>query len=269
MKTSKFAPKTPAQSLAHSRAEKLKQDKEKVFRLVGRLRWKAELLMVSYFRTMEIVQADLRQNGNHESHHAMESGATGQQAESMFKVDFFEFYTLLERYITDCLSILGFSVSGAAPRSNFNALRYITNPDLHKTRPMASHTFHANLLEALDDENCPLHQSFGSQEIRIQLGIAKDFRNAWKDADAKSNASNGTPSNGTQSKNIKLQNLQLELMLRMLVTGCEHSCNLIQNLTQSSIATTSRDFEPQTNGATMVDMEDAPFEYMDDAMDLD
>ena len=142
MKTSKYAPKTPAESLAQSKAEKLKQDKDRVTRLLGRVRWKAEMLMVSYFRTMEIVQAAAQENEYHQSQYAMGSGASSvsrhhpshptrretdtaqKQAESMFKVDFFEFYTLLERYITDCLAIFGVSVSASAPRTNFNALRY-------------------------------------------------------------------------------------------------------------------------------------------------
>jgi hypothetical protein len=58
------------------------------------------------------------------------------------------------------------------------ALRYATNPGLHRTRPLAFHAFHANLLEALDDEKCPLHDALGTQDVRFQLGLAKDYRNA-------------------------------------------------------------------------------------------
>lgn len=203
MKTSKYAPKTPAESLAQSKAEKLKQDKDRITRLLGRLRWKAEMLMVSYMRTMEIVHAAAQQhddNPSSSSQHALHSGASSvlpnpachppcptcrttnphqRQAESMFKVDFFEFYTLLERYMTDCLALFGLHISASMPRQNFNALRYATNPDLHRTRPLASHAFHANLLDALDDENCPLAGSLGLQHVRVQLGIAKEYRNAW------------------------------------------------------------------------------------------
>ncbi|KAF1940097.1 hypothetical protein EJ02DRAFT_504383 [Clathrospora elynae] len=268
MQASRYAPKTPAENLAQSRAEKLKQDKERATRLLGRLRWKAEMLMVSYHRTMEIGQAAAQQNGYHE-HHAMESGASStnsiqKQAESMFKVDFFEFYTLLERFITDCLALLGFSVSAAAPLRNFNALRYETNPDLHRSRPMASHAFHANLLEALDDEKCPLHGSMGIQSVRVQLGLAKEYRNAWKDADAKANVSNGDT-----RANIQLQDLQLELMLRNLIGGCDLAHGVVQGHTNGTNGFTSRDFEPQSYVSTNMDMDDAPFEYMGDAMDLD
>jgi hypothetical protein len=58
-----------------------------------------------------------------------EANMPQKQAESMFKVDFFEFYTLLERYISTSLEIMGVQVSGTAPRTNVNALKYITNPE--------------------------------------------------------------------------------------------------------------------------------------------
>ena len=77
MKTSKYAPRTPAQSLAQSKADKLDQDKKRATRLLGRIRWKAELLMVSYYRTMEIVRADTQHDGGMDAQHNMESGAAG------------------------------------------------------------------------------------------------------------------------------------------------------------------------------------------------
>jgi hypothetical protein len=285
MKTSKYAPKTPAEGLAQSKADKLKQDKDRVTRLLGRVRWKAEMLMVSYMRTIEIVQAAAQENEYHQSQHAMGSGASSvrvhqlhrtnchetdraqKQAESMFKVDFFEFYTLLERYITDCLAIFGVSVSASAPRTNFNALRYETNPDLHRTRPMASHAFHANLLEALDDENCPLAGSLGLQNVRVQLGIAKEYRNAWKDADSRANIASGDT-----RANTSLQDLQLEHMLRNIIGGCDLAHEAVQQRSEGTTngSLTSRDFEPKTTyGYTSMEIEDTPFEYMDDAMDLD
>jgi hypothetical protein len=282
MKTSKHAPKTPAESFARSKAEKLKRDKDRVTRLLGRLRWKAEMLMVSAQRTMEIVQAAAQQDG-YQSQYSVQSGASSvsghrsqyfqetkyeqKQAVSMFKVDFFEFYTLLERYITDCLAIFGVSVSASVPRQNFNALRYETNPDLHRTRPMASHAFHANLLEALDDEKCPLAGSLGLQEVRVQLGIAKEYRNAWKEADSQSNIMNGD-----SGAKMQLQDLQLEHMLRNIIGGCHLAHGVVQShdsATTNSNGPTSRDFEPKTYGYTSMDIEDTPFEYMDDAMDLD
>ncbi|KAH9869352.1 hypothetical protein IAQ61_006558 [Plenodomus lingam] len=266
MKTSKYAPRTPAETLAQSKAEKLSKEKERATRLLFRIRWKAELLMVSYYRTMEIVQAELQNNNNHETLHAMQSGATSKQAESMFKVDFFEWYTLLERYMTDCLAVFGFSVSASAPRINVNALRYITNP----SRQMASHAFHANLLEALDDEKCPLHASLGVQEVRVQLGLAKDYRNAWKGADEKAALPSKTDTEEEARKNIPLQDLQLEPMLRTIILGCEQAHGVVQAYSHTNGNNlTSRDFQSQMYGHTSMEADDQPFEYMDDAMELD
>ncbi|KAL6707617.1 hypothetical protein ACN47E_003967 [Coniothyrium glycines] len=262
MKTSKYAPITPAGSLAQSKAEQSKRGKERAARLLGRVRWKAELLMVSYFRTMEIVRSSEQHN------HILESGATSKQAESMFKVDFFEFYTLLERFITDCLAVLDFRISAAAP-VNVNFLRYVTNPDLHRTRPLATHAFHANLLEAIDDTNCPLHTTLGIQEVRVQLGIAKDFRNAWKDADSSTVKKSGVDHD---PRDVKLQDLQLETMLRAIIMGCDQAHAIVQTHTDRStngIGLTSRDFEAQLCASGHVESTDTPFEYMDDAMELD
>ncbi|KAJ4320041.1 hypothetical protein N0V94_003606 [Neodidymelliopsis sp. IMI 364377] len=266
MKTSKHAPKTPLERLNQSKADKIRQDKDRTTRLLGRLRWKAELLMVSYFKSLEVLQANNQEHGQ-ETHDAL-----AKQAESMFKIDFFEFYTFLERYITVCLATLGVSVSAAAPRNNVNALRYITNPDLHHTRPLASHAFHANLLEALDDENCPLHSSLGVQDVRIQLGLAKDYRNAWKDADEKDGTTRWDAEDGASPKNVKLTELALESMLRTLVIGCAHAHDVVQayagpELNGNSLS--SHDFEPPAYAYEDVVVGDVPLEYMDDAMELD
>lgn len=194
----------------------------------------------------------------------------------MFKVDFFEFYTLLERYMLSCLSIFGISVSGSLlpsqqPRQNFNALRYETNPDLHRTRPMASHAFHANLLEALDDAGGPFAASLGLQEVRVQLGLAKEFRNAWKDADVDAEGGKKKQGEGESRNLVRLEELQLEGMLRNIIAGCELAHQTVQGfeLEGNGNGVTSRDFEPRSYGYSMEVEEDMPFEYMEDAMDLD
>lgn len=191
------------------------------------------------------------------------------QAESMFKVDFFEFYTLLERYISVSLEITGVYVSGNAPRTNVNALKYITNSELHHTRPRALHAFHANLIEALDDPKCPLHISLGNQDVRIQLGLAKDYRNAWKDADEKVTH----VKDNSSRKSVRLEELDLDIMLKYLLAGCEHAHGIVQECPDADPNTfTSHDFEQQTQHQrtdTSMEMADIPYEYMDDAMDLD
>lgn len=177
----------------------------------------------------------------------------------MFKVDFFEFYTLLERFITDCLSIFGISISGAAPRSNVNALRFITNPEYARQRAEASHQFHANLLDALDDANNPLHQALGQQNVRIQLGLAKDYRNRWKDAEEQSQ--------NEETKAVKIEDLGLDHMLHTILVGCGYALSIVNN--QSATAAPASHGRQSSDLHEDMEVEEAPWEYMGDAMDLD
>lgn len=192
-----------------------------------------------------------------------------KQAEAMFKIDFFEFYTFLERYITTCLSTLNIYVSSVPPRTNVNGLRFITNPEWAKARAQASHAFHANLLDALAEESCPLHKPLGNPEVRTQLGIAKDYRNAWKEVGG-GKTSDSTGYDG-ERKNVRLQDLDLSKMLELLVTGCRHAHEVVLGHSEPDTKDfTSKDFEPQAYHDKDAGMDvDAPFESMDDAMDLD
>jgi hypothetical protein len=187
----------------------------------------------------------------------------------MFKVDFFEFYTLLERYLVLCLSICGVSVSGAAPRTNVNALRFITNTDYARGRTEASHQFHANLLDALDDNKNPLHAVFGIQDIRIQLGLAKDYRNRWKDADEELVSSKREWASG--EKPVKLNELNLALMVPAILEGCERALSIVHGRTDPCVQNgTAFEIAPNGYGSLeTMETDDTPLEYMDDAMDLD
>ena len=195
----------------------------------------------------------------------------------MFKVDFFEFYTLLERFIELSLSILGVTVSSGATANgigeNVNVLKYITNPSLHRTRPLASHQFHANLLAALEQPNGPLHTALGNQDVRIQLSLAKDYRNRWKIDSEKlatvthRNTLDIEAWSASRSGTVRLEDLELHRMLATLLVGCQQSLDIVL-----------RDGRPDTSlpssthhyTAELMDLEDdVPIEYMDDAMDLD
>lgn len=292
LKASRFAPRTPAETPALSRAERTKQDREKVSRLLARLRWRAESLGASYVRAMDIVQMPVDQDGHLDRRkevrypfvlvmdsvsrlpppqRMLESNFRKKQAESMFKVDFFEFYALLERYITLCLSMFGVSISADGPRSNVNALRFITNTDFAKSRAESSHQFHANLLEALDEPSNPLHATLGHQDVRIQLGLAKDYRNRWKDADTKLTHSQWA-SEDEERHQIRLADLDLGNMLHTILVGCERALNVVhdQPETSSGANRTAPASAPSGyHGFDSMDMDDAPLEYMEDAMELD
>lgn len=90
----------------------------------------------------------------------------------MFKLDFFEYYMLLERALVHLLGVFGIKVTGGfgggsdgGPKSSFNG---------NQDGKQALHRFHANVLESLDDPANPLHQALGQDDVRSSLGRAKE-----------------------------------------------------------------------------------------------
>ncbi|KAF2734729.1 hypothetical protein EJ04DRAFT_492980 [Polyplosphaeria fusca] len=276
---SKYAPssardtRTPAETLAETRAQRLINDKEKASRLLSRLRWKAETLIMSYNRAIELQRAE---HYDTELRFPYTHGMENKQSSSHFHADFFEYYTLLERFITLSLSILGVQVpeglADVTRAQNVNALKWVTNPSLQQNRPLANHAFHANLLAALDEPEGPLYAALGAQDVRIQLGTAKEWRNKWKDDSEKlSGASKGSTSLANKTKaSFELGNLELHQMLQTILHGCEKALQVVQAKQNADPNTyTAKDFENMQFEEMELVMDDVPVEYMDDAMDLD
>ncbi|KAL2162871.1 hypothetical protein VTH06DRAFT_6707 [Thermothelomyces fergusii] len=115
-------------------------------KIVRRLQWKLPFLAQGYRRAVDRVGADR---------------AAVAEAELMFKLDFFEYYMLLERALVHLLAVFGVVVWRRRPRQ---------------------HRYHANVLAALDRPDNPLHGPLGTGEVRAQLRRAKDLRNRWKTA---------------------------------------------------------------------------------------
>lgn len=127
----------------------------------------------------------------------------------MFKLDFFEYYMLIERALVHLLGVFGVEVSPSRGRSTRgeeeeepaatfdkkeNKLN-ITNGNTPLSekglgasvwrddgRRSRQHRYHANVLAALGREDSPLRATLGTGEVRLQLGRAKDLRNRWKTA---------------------------------------------------------------------------------------
>ncbi|KAF2272248.1 uncharacterized protein EI97DRAFT_232763 [Westerdykella ornata] len=276
LSASKYATRTAAEGVAISRSERLKQGKERATRLLIRLKWKADSLASSYARAVEILNseqpADERPVAQQGYSFTFFQGMSSKQAESMFKVDFFEFYTLLERYLTVCLALFGIFVSGNAPRSNLIGLRLLTDPDYAKRKLQADHQFHANLLDALTDTKNPLCPALGHQDIQMQLALAKDYRNRWKDADEKLLSSQWQNVHGEETLGIRLKDLGLGVMVRTILSGCEHALDIVLNQTSNYSfvgSTLSQVGSEECSLQEAMDMDDMPFEFMDDAMELD
>jgi len=117
-------------------------------KIVRRLKWKLPFLEEGYRRAVFRVGQD---------------NTRVAETELMFKLDFFEFYALIERALVHIMGVFGIHISS-------------------RTQQQAQHSYHANVLWALDSVHNPLHGVLGTGEVRRQLGRAKDLRNRWKTA---------------------------------------------------------------------------------------
>ncbi|KAL4783613.1 hypothetical protein BJX76DRAFT_329566 [Aspergillus varians] len=119
-------------------------------KIVARLKWKLPFLAEAYrLATVHDPAIDIA------------------HAEIMFKLDFHEYYALLERALVHLLGVFGITVSAAT-----------RNPGW-----AASHRYHANVLECLEAKTSPLRSVLGSGDRFRQLKRAKELRNRWKTAD--------------------------------------------------------------------------------------
>lgn len=106
------------------------------------------------------------------------SEADVAHAEIMFKIDFHEYYALLERAIVHLLGVFNIAVSSA-----YRGARGGENGENGFARGVGIHRYHANVLQALEEETTPLTPVLGSGHVHGLLRKAKELRNRWKTAD--------------------------------------------------------------------------------------
>ena len=342
----------------------------KYTKLLRRLRWKAHHLLISQSQVL--------------AHHSETTPSTPlvwsqevQEAETMFKVDFFEFYVLLERALVCLLGVFGTVVrssgrmTGGADDGTLLSSRYapVVERPLQSTRPQQEtmridggsgsgptqtngisfatgiktgtsiigdthvlpkpsntskpsttnsslpshsnqpqHQFHAAVLHTLSQPTHPLHPLLGTGDVRAYLGIAKEFRNRWKDADdpgpdpAGATSNQGDRSDGDKNEEEvpvslrryakQLQHLKLETMLDVILTSLYRAKERAEGevgilMEQAAKASGERDGNGNMIGDENVDVDiemeglagdvrgmaeeagSAPWEAMPDAMDWD
>ncbi|KAF3064508.1 hypothetical protein GL218_02627 [Daldinia childiae] len=130
-------------------------------KIVARLNWKMPFLKQGYRIAID---------------HTDKSPSEIQGYEIQFKLDFHEFYMLIERALVRLMGIFGIVVQnqGATINGVFT---------LYGSSGGGQHQYHANVLRALQDSKNPLSVIFGAAEVRKQLSQAKDLRNRWKNID--------------------------------------------------------------------------------------
>ncbi|KAL8376577.1 hypothetical protein RB595_007602 [Gaeumannomyces hyphopodioides] len=122
------------------------------------------------------------------------------EAELMFKLDFHEYYGMLERALVHLQLVFGIVISGqhrdlsgrSAPTGGGEGTAAAAGEAAAMNRPRRyAHSYHANVLASLDSPTNPLHGALGGPDVRRALGRAKDLRNRWKNADETAGAGDG------------------------------------------------------------------------------
>lgn len=162
------------------------EELSRFIKIVARLRWKLPFLAEGYrLATLtpsnEVDETDIA------------------HAEMMFKIDFHEYYALLERAIVHLLGVFNIAVSSTArgyrgnnahvnPNSSSNLRDHPNGNGTGTSTTTANtgfviHRYHANVLQALEEESTPLTPILGSGHVHQLLRKAKELRNRWKTAD--------------------------------------------------------------------------------------
>ncbi|KAI1438289.1 hypothetical protein GGR50DRAFT_487138 [Xylaria sp. CBS 124048] len=141
-------------------------------RIAARLKWKLPFLEMGYAIAVERLGKPQQVVAETEIH---------------FKIDFHEYYMLIERALVHLMGVFGIVIYA---QNDYNGNGYGVG-DAEQNHAAAvfrdrsqPHRYHENVLLALDDAHNPLHETLGRPDVRKQLWRAKELRNLWKDADS-------------------------------------------------------------------------------------
>lgn len=191
----------------------------------------------------------------------------------MFKLDFFEYYMLIERALVHLLGVFGITISRGVPPTTLNnhiisgnGNGRIPSPD-KPYRERSEHSYHANVLEALDSLDNPLHAALGTGEVRRQLSRAKDLRNRWK------TAGEGQEEEKSKVKlTAPLETYDLERILTAIFAGFDAAYLVAEQAVrmeaaQSGSASGEWDVDMVGHAGGERGSEEEQWEFMVDAMD--
>ncbi|KAK1998304.1 hypothetical protein LX36DRAFT_656650 [Colletotrichum falcatum] len=183
------------------------QEFKRYIQIVRRLKWKLPYLSHGY-------------------HHAIArpgdplyGGETdAEEAELMFKLDFYEYYMLLERALVHLMGVFGITVSRDGR---------VTTTTTTTTTPsaggafahQATHTYHQNVIAALEREDNPLHEALGTGEVLFHLSRAKELRNRWKYAEEGARARMNGEAARERAGTAPLESYDLDKIFRYVFAG--------------------------------------------------
>ncbi|KAK2603115.1 hypothetical protein N8I77_009595 [Diaporthe amygdali] len=192
------------------------------------------------------------------------------EAELHFKLDFFEYYMLLERALVHLMGVFGVRVTGALGGARTGS-RTANGAGPQQQGPQSDHRFHANVLDALDDPRNPLHGVLGSGDARYALARAKELRNRWKNADEPDAVVAARLANGSHAAVARpLEDYDLERILENIFDGLEGAYVIADRYVAGVRALAAeRGLAASLASAVSADTgaEEAQWEFMVDAMD--
>ncbi|KAJ9610044.1 hypothetical protein H2200_006374 [Cladophialophora chaetospira] len=205
------------------------------------------------------------------------------EAERQFKIDFYEFYALLERGLVCLLGVWGIIVTASAATTAVpgqNAGHAASQGPSQATTNGSiigdsfsfhgsAHRFHANVIAALEHPSNPLHALLGTGPVREYIGIAKEFRNKWKDVESRPEESfrgqerveeEWDPGKTRRYEKV-LQDLKLDELLGSVLSGLEEAGRMAEGEIERLQSLLGSQGKRALNDSDF-DMQDAPFETM-------
>ncbi|KAI1822906.1 hypothetical protein F4861DRAFT_358135 [Xylaria intraflava] len=209
-------------------------------KIAARLKWKIPFLETGYMIAVDRVGKPQQESDANEIH---------------FKLDFHEFYMLIERALVHLMGVYGIVVySQADMNGNGHGVGDVeqnNHPANFRDRSQP-HRYHENVLLALDDPQNPLHETLGQPVVRKQLWRAKELRNRWKDAD---NDDHG------RFMPAPLEAYNLKEILQTILLALEWAFDAADKFVRQHSP------DPQQNRPTNFTANSEDWEFMVDAMD--
>ncbi|KAK8179357.1 hypothetical protein BC567DRAFT_78647 [Phyllosticta citribraziliensis] len=222
-------------------------DLERIRKLIARVSWKTQFLLSSQHLALDSLPADAQPRSSY------------LNPMTMFKLDFFEYYVLLERTLVQLLAFFHISV----PKTKAE------DGDTFRSKALSAygHSYHANVLAALDRRDNPLREILGAGDVRKHLETAKAFRNRWKDADVESEGDADAHAWSEDIMKLSLQQMASCVMgaLEKAYLLCEEK--EIGGREAGADVTACSTTEENHFEDDAMDMDDAPFEAVEDAME--
>ncbi|KAJ4418453.1 hypothetical protein N0V82_005532 [Gnomoniopsis sp. IMI 355080] len=217
-------------------------------KIVRRLKWKLPFLAYAYNAATDRTVTE-EQRG---------------EAELMFKLDFFEYYMLVERALVHLLGVFGIKITGAFGTRLGNGNYAHGSVGAREGWEQSDHRFHANVLEALDDVRNPLHEALGNSDARFALARAKELRNRWKNADEPNAILSARLPNSSKSTR-PLEEYDLERILETIFAGFDKGFHTAEHYVLQVRAFAAE--RGESNNVDMLDDQPDEWEFMTDAMD--